>query len=1046
VPVEPLGLVHAEILARDLAQHGDRGLAHARARGAERLGEMRHGCDLERAESAHAGDRGVRVRAGALPGCADGSQGLWRADPGERGHERTHRAVARLPAQGCDQGIDRVARFEAAQECFSEATELNPRFIEARHHRGKALFELGFFSEAVKSYTISLSLNGEYIPSLIGMGECFREQRDFERAKSFYNKALILDPDNLQAQLAKLRLFIDDSNYEAALEYINEILEKSPDNPELMTDLAQTFYELGLYSETYQMCRDILRHDSNNWRISLLSKCAKNWLAEHRLLMEEILGCTPIVEDDMLRDLNSLFSATCNVQEAKKLLSYLIKRDQTGRAFYLLALVEKLEGNIDDAMKNCQVALFAARGEFPEAETLQKFLRQAGDYRTKFLVDPRALEDGEDTRSAAEWLECGIERFIQKNYQEALTAFQNTLNRDPSLHSAWFFSGRIFEHEGDTAGAKKYYNNFILNCPQSPGFYREMIFNQGGTMEFEALDIAYKRRIGLYPADHRSWMDYIRFLLKNGYHERARILATEIIKAYVDQWLINKDSHEFMLLYGLIQLFLKRYVIARETFQRLLNAAPGNLAASIALAKTMALSGKFQEAEEMYQKIAEKDDLSLMPEYQLAGLYLEKKERKKAFSCINNALERRPNLQELLFRKAEILLRTKEYAECLEICYKLYTKDKEFYYAYILHGRALDAREKSSTEPLTRGISSNPRNIVLLKALALTYLSLGDYLKALAAFDLVLSKNKTDSESMIARGFTYYRTGNYDMALSSFQSAAEINYKNTDVWVLLGITHHRKGHIKVAETLFRQALLLSTTAPSVLVNFGIFLHDQGRLVEAQECAEKILRIDSDYGPAWLLRARCCRTYGNIDEARRSIRSALLFLPEDPMTLTLRGIIEYEAGEFNLSMQSFKKASEMVDEDPIIWYNLAFLAFKDDKFDHSYKWINRALGLKPVFFEALFLKGLCLMEQHKEELARTVFRQASVLEPEKSEKWKKIQSISNDPSAPVKPLELAMEPYFLHHVAEMPLPDPVTIFHLEKPEDVLPLVKDLSGSF
>ena len=68
-----------------------------------------------------------------------------------------------------------------------------------------------------------------------------------------------------------------------------------------------------------------------------------------------------------------------------------------------------------------------------------------------------------------------------------------------------------------------------------------------------------------------------------------------------------------------IQLFLKRYHIARDTFQGLLAGNPEDLAASYSLAKTLELSGKLQDAEDIYKKTAAHDELSLMGDYQLSG-------------------------------------------------------------------------------------------------------------------------------------------------------------------------------------------------------------------------------------------------------------------------------------------------------------------------------------------------------------------------------------------------------------------------------------------
>jgi tetratricopeptide (TPR) repeat protein/tRNA A-37 threonylcarbamoyl transferase component Bud32 len=930
----------------------------------------------------------------------------------------------------------KMNRPETAQECFSEATEINPRFIEAWFHRATAFYELGFFAEALKANNLALSLNGEFIPSLIGLGNCYRELKDFNRALEFFNKALLLSPENLDAHLAKVRLLIENSYFEEALDDIDMILEKTPDNPQVLFNLAQTFYELGLYSESLQLCTEIAKKEKSSWMLSLLTKSVKNWIREHDELVKDIAACEAISDEDVYRDLNSVLCMNCSVDGAIAMLLHFRNRGPVDRIYNILSQLYRIKGDFEEAANAIERVLASTQVDDPLAER-EKLIIQSE-------IEGRREHADFDSRGAQEWMIQGLQKFESRDFNESLKAFQKALNIDSGLYACWYFAGKAFEHMGNAEEARRYINNFIQCFPHSPGYYREIIVAQGSTMDYEELEKLYKKWIGCYPADHRAWKGYLTILMAHGYHEKARLIATEIVKNYVNTWFLPRTSAEFRQIYGLLQLFLKRYTIAQKTFNELLNDYPEHEAASLALGKTLELSGKLKEAEEIYTGLLGKEDISLMAAYQLAGLELKMNARKKAMGHVNMALQKRANLTEMMYRKAQIHFALREFGECMEICYKLFAKDKKFIAAPILHSLVLLERHKPATDPLTRALSANPKNMILLKSLALTYLQMKDYLKSLAAFDLILSWNKMDVESVMAQGICHYKIGNFQKALAAFQGAAEINYKNTDIWLFLGAIHSHMGNAKIAETLFRQALQINNVSPDILVNLGIFLQEQGRLVEAQACAEKALRIDPNHGPAWLSRARCCRIYGNIEEAQKSVRSALLFLPEELKTWVLRGIIEYEAGDIDISVQSFKKASEINPEEPVIWYDLALLAMKDEKVDHALKWIHTALQLKPKFFEALFLKALCFKETFKEAQAEQLFNQCFELDPEKFNRWKKLQAANDSLLAPVKPLELSTDPFFLPDSIRLPQQDPITIFHLEKPEDVLSIVKDLSS--
>ena len=211
-------------------------------------------------------------------------------------------------------------------------------------------------------------------------------------------------------------------------------MEKNPDNQELMADLAQTFYELGLHAETLQMCKTILKNDRDNWRISLLSKCARHWIHEHNDIMNEILQCSPASEDLVYKDLNSVLSLTCNVQEAIAMLHYYADRAPAERVYYLMAVLLKIEGRPEEA----RTALDAAHNDSPEAQALRGSL--ADSEGTHILSEEEMA--ARSSRSPEEWLITGLELMRQREFQLALQAFQNTLNGNPKSAAPGFLQGR----------------------------------------------------------------------------------------------------------------------------------------------------------------------------------------------------------------------------------------------------------------------------------------------------------------------------------------------------------------------------------------------------------------------------------------------------------------------------------------------------------------------------------------------------------------------------------------------------------------------------
>ncbi|MDQ7823792.1 MAG: tetratricopeptide repeat protein [Candidatus Eremiobacteraeota bacterium] len=938
----------------------------------------------------------------------------------------------------------RMQRYPQAQEAFSEAVELNPRYLEAWFHRGLAFYELGFFSEAIKAHNLVLSLDGEYVPSLMGIGDCYRELREYTRSLDFYQKAISVDPESLPAQLAKVRLLVEASRYEEALDYINTLYEKNRENDQLLAELVQVYFELGLYNESYELCRDLQKRDRGNFRLALLLKCTRNWLAELRRLMEDIEECDALEKSFILKDLNTLLCVTCSVDGAKELLRYYLEHDdEPDTVLHLyLAFLEKMSGDNEKALSYIDRLNEASKKDDAEALNMKKVIMDSFEEKSsglKFFSLGR-----EEKRSPQEWMVFGIEKLHKNELKEALEAFQKALGKDPHLHACWYFGAKVFEAMGNSEEANRYFNNFIQSFPQSPGFYRELIKGAGDSMDFESCATAHRRWIGYFPDDHRGWISYLKLMASHGYREQARILAMEIITTYSGRWFLGKSSREYLFVYGLLLLFIERFKGAAEIFEALLKEYPDECPSAFALARIKMQSGKLSEAESLLKKLSAVEDVSLLALYELASLYLRENLPDKAFKVINDGIALRKSSFELLFRKAEVLCGQQNYTDGLELAYKLCMADKKFIPALLLHNSMLMAKKRPSTDLLTRALPVNQKNLYLLKAIAFTSFTLEEYGKTIAGLDLAVTWNRLDRECLLAQGIAHYRTGSFTEAFASFQKAAEVTYRNLDLWLYLGAVNYHLGNEALSETFFRQALLQDNISPPALVNLGVLLYEKGSLLEAQQWAEKAIRLKNDYGPAWHLRARCLRAYGNLEEAEKSIESALRALPDALPVWVLRGVILMEQKKISEGMLCFKKASEMAPKEPAVWFNLALIAFIDNKIDHAFKCVNQALLLFPLFFEALFLNSLCLLRLEKISKSQECMRKAEEVDEEKAKRWQKLQAIQNNVLAPLKGLELAREPFSLPGIPTVVIPDPVSIFDLEYPEEIIPIVKEFQS--
>ncbi|MRX27395.1 tetratricopeptide repeat protein [Kangiella sp. HZ709] len=149
---------------------------------------------------------------------------------------------------------------------------------------------------------------------------------------------------------------------------------------------------------------------------------------------------------------------------------------------------------------------------------------------------------------------------------------------------------------------------------------------------------------------------------------------------------------------------------------------------------------------------------------------------------------------------------------------KLYPTDT---FAYLLKAEFLrfntDSYEESIAN-LKKVIELDPSQHALWDAIGDIYNSVGQYDKALDAYEKYSIKNSSNPIAYKNLGDLYKKTGNYDSVISNYQSALGLEPNNQAVLSNLADAYSRIGRFRDAEATFKKAIQNSNTSASIVNN------------------------------------------------------------------------------------------------------------------------------------------------------------------------------------------------------------------------------------
>jgi predicted O-linked N-acetylglucosamine transferase (SPINDLY family) len=284
----------------------------------------------------------------------------------------------------------------------------------------------------------------------------------------------------------------------------------------------------------------------------------------------------------------------------------------------------------------------------------------------------------------------------------------------------------------------------------------------------------------------------------------------------------------------------------------------------------------------------------------------------------------------------------------------------------------------------------------------------GDLPKAEKAYRAILARHPAQPEASHSLGALLARSGRHREAMPFLKAALEAAPGQARFWIgcIDALVH--LGQADVARRLLEQGMQRGLRGPEADVlakRLGLGLvagfnaptdpHGSGvqnmlellgrqRFAELEERARAWLDGHATDGLVWKMLAVACKNLGKDADALAAIEQAARYAPDDFEAHYNLGNARYEAEQFDLAEQSFRRAAELNPRHAETRSNLGQTLLKLGRTRDAEQQLRAALGLNPDLVVAHNNLGNLLSSWREYAQAETHYRQALTCEPGNAE--------------------------------------------------------------
>jgi tetratricopeptide (TPR) repeat protein len=570
------------------------------------------------------------------------------------------------------------------------------------------------------------------------------------------------------------------------------------------------------------------------------------------------------------------------------------------------------------------------------------------------------LFEEQAAQAADAWEGKGETLFGLGRYEEALTAFEQTLKKDPQREHLWRSKGDTFFNLARYDEALSAYSRWLEGNPTDD----TILTYKGDTLlklERPADAVkAYDQALAIDPNSMSATLNKVTALNALKRPDQARETLEQALQARVvesDQMPSTSEAWLSKLLEGLDS-------DPEKFFKRLLRG-PGVIWNE--RGRLLSAMQRYDQAITAYDQALAFDGPDATVLTNKGDALFELKRYDEALAIFDEALTLDPNNTLLLAYKGDTLANLQRPAE-----------------AVAAYDQMLAPYDAAQEVPLT---------------LAPVALARGDQLSmlrrydaAVRDFDTVLALDPVNTEALRSKGDALYNARHFIEALGSYERALALLPEKADLYNRKADTLYEMRSYDDAVVACDKALALDPYAVFAALRKAAALQALERPDEARATLEQALRVFDDGLKAaptselWKGRGALLNSLKRFAEALDAFVHVIALDPTSASGWSSKGVALYNMGSFVDAVVAYDEALRLNPKDATVWFNKADALANLGRDEDAITSYDKALAIDPAMVEALISRGQALSRLKRFDEAVIDFDKALALEPKNAVAW------------------------------------------------------------
>lgn len=491
--------------------------------------------------------------------------------------------------------------------------------------------------------------------------------------------------------------------------------------------------------------------------------------------------------------------------------------------------------------------------------------------------------------------------------------------------------------------AEEIYQKLIRYYPDKTAFNKALASFYIRQKRFDDAEKEFRNIVALHPADLDAKMTLINFTTSTKGVDAGR----DILKAYVEN-----EPENYELKFSLVEFYNTQgsYADAEAVLNSIIETQKDNengIKARSKLAATLLTKGDKQAAEVALKQVLEIDAKNEQALLVKASMDIDVQKYDDAIGNMRTVLRDTPNSSRALF----LLAKAYQQSGSPELADNHYLKAYQssnnnpaygMAYAEFLIKRNQHQRAESILEEL---LVRYPTDLAVLKLLARTKLTLGDWSGAQRVVDLIRKKDGKDGLADQIAGAIQVGQKNYNESISSFKRAYEASPDQSRPIVALVQTYLLAGRVNDASAFLDAVINANPDNYTALLLRGQLYVQLNDIAAAADAYQKLISLVPTNPLGYYQQAILQVRSKELDKADATIKAGLDKVPDNfLLSLTLASIYELK-GDFEQAISVYEKLLDKRPDSEVVANNLASLL---SEYRTDEKSLNRSYALSQRF--------------------------------------------------------------------------------------------------